>query len=163
MMAPTSELAAVVQRVARIERQNRRLKGAGILAALLGCAGLLMGQSLPKSRTVEAEAFVLRDAAGKAHAGLQLTPDGSVALALYDQAGTGRVAVRVKADGSPDVTLTDAKARTRLVLRVEPAGSPGLVLLDEAGTPRATLYVVADGSANLQLSDKNERVFWRVP
>jgi hypothetical protein len=49
------------------------------------------------------------------------------------------------------------------VLRVEPTGSPGLVLLDETGKARATLYVVADGSANLQLSDKNERVFWRVP
>jgi hypothetical protein len=163
MISPFQDLAAVVQRVERVEQQNQRLKGAGILVVLLGCVGLLMGQAQPRSRTVEAEAFVLRDAAGKARAGLEMAPDGAVTLALYDQAGAGRVAVRVKADGSPDVTLIDQAARARAVLRVEPAGSPGLVLFDDAGKPRATLYVVAEGSANLQLSDKNERVFWRVP
>jgi hypothetical protein len=163
MVSPFPDLAAVVQRVERVEQQNRRLKSAVILVLLLGCAGVLMGQAQPRSRTVEAEAFVLRDAAGKARAGLEMAPDGSVALALYDQAGASRAAVRVKADGSPDVTLIDQAARIRAVLRVEPTGSPGLVLFDETGKPRATLYVVADGSANLQLSDKNERVFWRVP
>jgi hypothetical protein len=46
---------------------------------------------------------------------------------------------------------------------VEGAGSPGLVLFDQAGKPRATLYVVSEGSATFQLSDKDERIFWRVP
>jgi len=46
---------------------------------------------------------------------------------------------------------------------VERTGLPGLVLFDQVGKPRATLYVVSEGSATLQLSDKDERVFWRVP
>ena len=45
MTAQAPELAAVVARLDRVERQNRRLRGAGIAVVVLAAAGLLMGQA----------------------------------------------------------------------------------------------------------------------
>ena len=45
MTAQAPELAAVVARLERVERQNRRLRGAGIAVVVLAAAGLLMGQA----------------------------------------------------------------------------------------------------------------------
>lgn len=163
MTAQTPDLAAVVTRLEQVERQNWRLKVGGILVSLVVCAGLLMGQAMPKATTVEAEAFVVRDATGKQRAALHLAPDGGATLSFFDPAGIGRAALRVDREGSPDLTLIDQAAKNRAVLRVERNGSPGLVLFDAAGKPRATLYVVSDGSGLLQLSNQNEKVYSRVP
>jgi len=186
MTAQIGDLAAIVERLETVERQNGRLKFAGSMALLLAAAGLVMAQALPTSRTVEAEAFVLRDAGGTARAAWAPSPEGGAALTFFDQAGKPRAQVRVERDGAPglllfdqtgygramlradrdgapELTLTDQTAKTRAILRVERTGSPGLVLFDQIGKPRATLYVVSEGSATLQLSDKDERIFWRVP
>jgi hypothetical protein len=186
MTAQTGSLAGVVERLERVERQNGRLKLAGAVVLLLAAAGLVMAQTFPASRTVEAEAFVLRDGggtaravwapvpeggaaltffdqAGKPRAQVRVERDGAPGLFLFDQAGYGRAMLRADRDGAPELALTDQTAKTRATLRVERAGSPGLVLFDQVGKPRATLYVVSEGSATLQLSDKDERIFWRVP
>ena len=163
MTAQTADLAAVVRRLEKVERQNWRLKVGGILVGLVASAGLLMGQALPQATTVEAEAFVVRDATGKQRAAFHLTPDGGVALSFFDPAGIGRAALRVDREGSPDLTLLDPATKARAVLRVERTGAPGLGLFDPAGNLRAALYVVSDGSGLLQLSNKHEKVYSRVP
>jgi hypothetical protein len=163
MTAQTADLAAMVTRLERLERQNWRMKVGGIMVVLVASAGLLMGQAMPKATTVEAEAFVVRDATGNQRAALHLTPDGGAALTFFDPAAKIRAALRVDREGSPDLTLLDEAARIRAILRVERAGLPGLVFFDQAGKPRATLYVESEGSAVLQLSRKDEKVFWRAP
>jgi hypothetical protein len=186
MTAQTDEVAAVAERLTRVERRYARLRFAGVTVLLLAAAGVVMAQGFPTSRTVEAEAFVLRDGggavravwapspeggaaltffgqAGKPRVQVRVERDGAPGLLLFDQAGYGRAMLRADRDGVPELTLTDQTARTRALLRVEPTGAPGLVLYDQIGKPRATLYVVSEGSATLQLSDKDERVFWRVP
>ena len=59
---------ALVRRIERLERENRRFKrkGAAIVVGIV--AVLLMGQTVPKSRTIEAEKFVLKDKRGKVRA-----------------------------------------------------------------------------------------------
>jgi hypothetical protein len=163
MTTQTADLAAVVTRLERVERQNWRLKVGGTLALLVAGAGLLMGQAMPKATTMEAEAFVLRDATGKQRAALHLAADGGPALSFFDPAGVGRAALRLDREGSPDLTLIDQAAKNRAVLRVDRNGAPGLALFDPAGKPRATLYVVSDGSGLLQLSNQDEKVYSRVP
>jgi hypothetical protein len=86
MTAQAPELAAVVARLEKVERQNRRLRGAGIAVLMLAVAGLLMGQALPKARIVEAEGFVLKDGAGKVRAELVVDKDGP-GLELYGKNG----------------------------------------------------------------------------
>ena len=66
MTTHTAKLATLMGRVEKVERENRRLKCAAALVVLIAAAGLLMGQAMPASKTVEAEAFVLRDASGTA-------------------------------------------------------------------------------------------------
>ncbi len=163
MTAQTADLAAVVTRLEKVERQNWRMKVGGIMVLLVTSAGLLMGQAMPKATTVEAETFVVRDATGKQRAALHLSPDGGAALSFFDPAANIRAALRVDREGSPDLIFLDPAANIRAVLRVERTGLPGLVFFDQAGKARATLYVASDGSAVLQLSDKDERVFWRAP
>lgn len=163
MTAQTLDLAAVIARLEKVERQNWRMKVGGILILLVAGAGLLMGQAMPKVTTVEAEAFIVRDATGKQRAAFHLAPDGGVALSFFDPAGVGRAALRIDREGSPDLTLIDQSAKNRAVLRVERNGAPGLTLFDQAGNPRATLHVVLDGSGLLQLSNKDEKLYTRVP
>ena len=163
MTSQISDLASVVTRLEKVERQNWWMKVGGIMVLLITGAGLLMGQAMPRATTIEAQAFVVRDAAGKQRASLHLSPEGGAALSFFDPAGVGRAALRVDRDGSPDLTLLDQAAKVRAVVRVEQAGLPGLVFFDQAGKARATLYVVSDGSAVLQLSEKDEKVFWRAP
>ena len=76
MSNPTME--AVVERLDRVERENRRLKKAGV-AILAGIAGVvLMGQAMPTkvAKVVEAEKFVLKDTAGKVRGGLYVQGQG---------------------------------------------------------------------------------------
>jgi hypothetical protein len=186
MAAQIQDVAAVAERLEQLERRHARLRRAGVAALLLAAAGLVTAQAFPTGRTVEAEAFVLRDGggaaravwapvpeggaaltffdqAGKPRAQVRVERDGAPGLLLFDQTGYGRAILRADQDGAPELTLTDQTAKTRALLRVEGAGSPGLVLFDQTGKPRATLYVVSEGSATFQLSDKDERIFWRVP
>ncbi|HSB69691.1 MAG TPA: hypothetical protein VLT62_10190 [Candidatus Methylomirabilis sp.] len=164
MTAQTPDLAAVVTRLERVERQNRRMRVGGIMVLLVASVGLLMGQAMPKATTVEAEAFVVRDSTGKQRVALHLAPDGGAALSFFDPAGMGRATLRVDREGSPDLTLLDQAAQNRAVLRVERSGAPRLILFDPAGTPRASLYyVVADGTGILQLSNQDEKVYTQRP
>ena len=60
----TSEWSAVIGRLEKLEKQNRRMKQAGIAGLLFISCVLLMGQA-PSTKTVEANEFVLRDSGGK--------------------------------------------------------------------------------------------------
>jgi len=107
-MAPeTPNILTVLERLDRLERQNRRLKRAGLLVLTAVGALLLMGQATPKSRTIEAEKFVLKDPAGKTRAVLSMIFDGPH-LALNDLDGNPRVDLAVR-DGAPTLTMLDAK------------------------------------------------------
>jgi len=149
MTAQVSELTAVVARLEKVERQNRRLRGAGIAVLVLAAAGLLMGQALPRQRTVEAEEFLLRDANGRIRASLSVF-DGDPGLSLIDQAGKLRAGLSL-VDGDPLLNLKDEAGKSRASLSVFD-GTPGLEFRDQAGKPRAKLWAV-DGWPSLSFRD----------
>jgi len=62
MTSQTTDVSAVVARLENLERQNRRLKLAGVAVALPATADLLMGQAKKGNvaRTVETEHFILK-------------------------------------------------------------------------------------------------------
>ncbi len=60
MSSPTPDWTAVVERLEKLERQNRRMKQAGAVALVLAAAVLLIGQA-PRTRIVEANEFILKD------------------------------------------------------------------------------------------------------
>jgi hypothetical protein len=82
----TPGLGAIVSRLERVERENRRLRQAGLVALLVAVAVVLMGQGRPR-RTVEAERFVLKDESGKVRAELFMETPYGPALYYRDERG----------------------------------------------------------------------------
>jgi hypothetical protein len=159
MTAQAPEVAAVLARLEKVERQNRRLRGAGIAVFVLAAAGLLMGQAMPKARIVEAEGFQLKDGQGKVRAELVVDKDGP-RMALRDENGKTRVGLFVDKEGQV-LAMTDENGELRAELSVSKDGQ-GLYLSDETGKPRATLNVSKVGPV-LALYDENGKRIWSQP
>jgi len=91
MNEPTME--TLVRRLDRVERENRRLKRAGVVAlAVMGTVMLVaMGWSPPEvTAVVEGNRFVLKDTLGKVRAELgptELLFDGGIGLSFYNSNG----------------------------------------------------------------------------
>ncbi len=94
------EIETLARRLDRVERENRRLKRAGIVAVAVIAAVVLMGQATGSkvAKVVEAERFVVRDASGNTRAVLgstvlETTQTGAVekrppsSLVLFDKEG----------------------------------------------------------------------------
>src|SRR6266571_2196808 len=117
-----------------------------------------------RPQTLEAAEFVLRDAAGRIGARLDIGPTGP-RLLLFDANGTTRAGLAVTGDG-PGLTVYDSNGKPRAGLAVigdlpvlnllDPGGDtraslglaedgPGLTLRDASGEPRAWLLVTDEG------------------
>jgi hypothetical protein len=83
------ELHAIMARLERVEKENRRLKLAGIMFLLVTCAVVVTGQS-QTNRTLEAERFVLKDQSGKIRAELSTENGLQSSLKFYDETGKKR-------------------------------------------------------------------------
>jgi hypothetical protein len=83
-----SALAGFVSRLERVERQNRMLKGGGLVAMLLAMMVLVMGQART-NRTVETENLILKDETGRTRAELRMLSDRPT-LRFFDPAGAPR-------------------------------------------------------------------------
>lgn len=175
MESGTSEWAAVMNRLERLEKQNSNFKKIGAVALILIGSVLLMGQA-PASRTVEANEFILKDASGKVRGRLSMAAFGPE-FALLDNNGERRASLNLLAD-DPGVYLFDGNGRERasLVLQADEvylalsdanekpraglnlvADGPGFYLHDESQNVRAGLFLLADGP-RLTLYDANEKV-----
>lgn len=153
-----SSFEALTERLDRLERENRRWKGASTVAAVGIAALVLIGQAGPSkvAPVVEAERFVLRDVNGKARARLFTGPGGAPILGLSDKDGELRAVLTVGADGTPLLGLQDKGEKARAVLTVE-AGGPVLSLHDKDEGIRAVLSVSANGVPRLALHHKERK------
>ncbi len=52
MTPQTSDMQSVLERLERLDRDNRRPKRGGLAALLLIASAVMMGQAVPKSRTL---------------------------------------------------------------------------------------------------------------
>lgn len=99
MQAPHREWHMLATRVARLEKENRRLKRAGGLLAALGAVVILGGQAARPADVVEASEFRVVDAEGKVRAWLSLRDDewseGDVALGFLNEDGELKTALGV--------------------------------------------------------------------
>jgi hypothetical protein len=163
MNSNTPSLADLEARLAKLERQNRRLKRLGLLFLLIAGSGFLLAQASCKRSgvapgaatpaatydTLVVHRLELRDKAGKLR-GLWTAEGEDPGLILYDAAGNLRASLTAAGGGS-GLGLYDATGGARAVLNVT-AGDTDLFLFDAAGKVRATLVVEATGS-KLWLSD----------
>ncbi len=132
MNEPTMETLA--RRLDRVERENRWLKQAGVVALAVIAAVVLMGQATTAkvAKVIEAEKFVLRDGQGRERAALEMKV-GVVRLVLKDQDGGARALVGISPKGGSGLYFYDPKHLLRIILAVYPDGSPRLVLREKDG------------------------------
>ena len=133
MSEPTIETLA--RRLDKVERENRWLKQAGVVALVVIGAVVLMGQATPSkvAKVIEAEKFVVRDKSGKVRAELSMSADGSPQLILRSSEGKSGAVLAVGTDGSPSLVLYDRNDKPRIGLSVSADGSPDLVMFSRAG------------------------------
>jgi len=114
MNYPTMETLA--RRLDQVERENRRLKQAGVVVLAVIAAVVLMGQATWKlappgkpGKVVGAEQFIVHDARGGVRAELGTLPNGTVRLILYDRGNPGETRVILSAgpDRSPELSFSD--------------------------------------------------------
>ena len=128
---------ALLERVKRLERQNKLIKLTGIVVALVIALVLLVGAKEKVSKEIVAEKFRVVDPYWRTRAILDVNQDGP-GLALYDENGKLRALLAVHQDG------------------------PGLALYDENEKPRATLTALQKGTF-LALFDENGKVEFSAP
>ncbi len=175
MTVQESDLKGLTVRLQKLEKQNRRLKGVGGLVLALTCSLFLIGQAAPKSQTLEAERFIVKDKAGIVRATLGTNTDGSLILALFyenskeavvlsvhkgmaglgvhDERG-GRAGLWV-VDGAPGLSLQSRDGTVRTTLALGNKDSPILSLFDARGELRAMLGMDEAGSPALGLRHKD--------
>ncbi len=100
-------METLVQRLDRLEREDRRLKGVGLMVLIGIVALVLMGQATPSKveKLVEAEKFVLRDEKGKIRATLAIAADGVVSLSLAGTAEKPGAVLAAARDGASTLIL----------------------------------------------------------
>ena len=138
------------QRIEELERQNRRIKRAGlltvvgVLAATLLYVGLqatsrAIAQGRTESKVIEATEFRLVDRSGKLRAALGMA-NGEPGLVLYDKDGKARASLELGKNGEPALTLYDKDGKARADLHLDERGA-FLNLVEENGKSLATLGV----------------------
>lgn len=172
-MSETRELSALLSRVERLERENRRLKR-GALAVLLAIASVgLMAQTkqtAPSSTqrrrpapapapagptAVEAQGFILKDSNGHVRAELGLT-GSTPSLKFKDENGSALVTLALNSDapGGPMLLLSDPQHHASVALSVLEHAGPQLSLTGERADIQLHMGVAPDGTM-LELSDKD--------
>ena len=154
-------LDLTIARVERLERAQRlwRRVAAG---AVLGLAAVaLMGQK-PAPRIVEAERFILRDAAGRVRAELGVDSEASVALRFRDADSMPRLSIGTE-NGASVVVLNEQGGKVRAGLVTLSHGAPALTLYDPNGKTRAELALARDGAPALTITDRDGFLAWKTP
>ena len=152
--APT--LHCLIQRVERVEKQNRSLRITGLAILLMGFTTLLMGQAAPENEAIEVEEIILRDESGHVRV-LMSAVRGEPRLSFFDTNEQSR-AVLTLVDEEPRLLLLDAQGKQRAGLAVLKE-EPELALLDRNERRRVWLSLER-GLQGLLLRDRNgnERV-----
>jgi hypothetical protein len=135
------ELSVILQRLQRLENQNRRLKTGGILLLLiLGSFAAIAAPSAQSAQiTVQAQKFALVDASGKEFASLG-----------FD------------ASGRPGLSLRDA-SRERLWLGNWGGTEPGIGFFDAEGNERTWIGVTDKNLPRVVFYDSSHKETWSTP
>jgi hypothetical protein len=152
MTAEGTEYKALVERIGKVERENRRMKRIALALLILPSALLLMAQS-QGTRVVDANEFTLKDVSGHTRARLWFgqKPGKSpkaVLLTFYDATGK-RDLITLAADS--------AEQSANLNLGGLITGSPSLSLSADAKGAYASLESTGNKLQGIQLSAEAEK------
>lgn len=151
MTEPMPDLGTVLARLEGVEKQNRNLKQVGAVLAILLGIGFLLGVAAPKSRTIEADRFVLTDGKGASRMVMALSEkSGEPYLSLTDAKGKERFWVGIQRDEAVFAHFLDTKGRKRVAVGVDQTQSPGGGPSDRQGSASLEL-VGGSGDDHIQI------------
>jgi hypothetical protein len=153
-----SMIPVLMQRLDKLERSNRRLKLSGLVVLVGLAAFALMGQARPPLQTVEAQEFVVKDAAGAVRARLGSSPSAA-SLTLSHEGGRASLVVSGGRGQGAHLAITDAAGKIKGLLLLNPE-TVGLYLspIDATGppkSPRVVFEVLSQGTGGFAFFDKN--------
>jgi hypothetical protein len=191
MTSDIPDLQVILERIGKLEVQNRRFRRGcvAILAVLL--AVILMGQAAPSSRVVEAQRFILKDSDGNVRGWMGTIGKGSeLSLGNVNAQPMMRLIVSTDASdlhffgsrksgmnlgldsGNPDVSMMGAEGNGAARITFGKNG-PALTLEDAKGFSaimgKAQLEKPAStgdhhtSAASIVLLDKDKKVIWQTP
>jgi hypothetical protein len=179
-------MQAVLERLERLERQNRRVKQ-GVVISLIAVASIVfLAEAEPKSTTIEATKFVLKDTEERTRAELGMV-ENSPRLQLSDAMGSPQVVLTggdysfltlTRAGTVDQVTLTNSPILCGLALIRKQGGPtdvmrvalgtyfgarPALALYDETGQERAKIKLLPTGEPALPSPTRTENSTLSLP
>lgn len=149
METKNADMQQVMDRLERVERQNRWLVRGG-LVLVLSCGSVLLMAQKPLARSIEAEKFVLKDTAGKVTAELHMTDSGPE-LALYSTSKVGARANLFVKEGETGLVLYGGEGTGLSGFIINQDGP--ILDMDKAGTGRS------NGGLSAQVSKDGPKLF----
>ena len=143
--------STVLNRIERLERENRLLKRAAALVFALGLTVALTAQARG-GRTVVVERLVLRDAQGVQHGVLEVTPEGTARLRLGAGDGVSVAQLEAAKAGPASLSLSGNYGATAPTVRldVSPDDFTGLYVEVGSAAEGISLGAVEGKSAVLE-------------
>jgi hypothetical protein len=191
MRLENPDLHAILERVDKLEAQNRRLRRGGLATLILLSAFILMGQAPPSLRVVEAQRFVLKDSDGNVRGWMGTIGKGSeltlgnvnaqpmIRLIVSTDSsdlhffGSGKSGMNLGLDsGNPDISMIGAAGNGGARITFKEPG-PSFALEDATGSstivgasqlekPR-NRKAEGNSAASIVLLDKDKNVIWQTP
>jgi hypothetical protein len=161
-----NDFESLSKAVERVERENLRFKKIGVSLIIVAVVALTMGQSR-SSRTVEADAFVLRGPDGSVRAKFD-THNGSTELLFFNDAGQSRLAIKSGEEGESLEMLSDGGellATVSVALQKAPKLSPTTSTIAALGSS-AGPGVIMNASkeiAIVRVADQSGHRVWAAP
>jgi hypothetical protein len=182
--------AALLGRLKKLERENRKMKRFGALVVVVIAVLVLTGQA-GKNRALDADSLVIRDANGRVRIELGIGDDTSPTLRMYggSDSKNASLSLRSSQKGSTLSFMTLPSGVPFLILSSEGEDGPSLLLQDRTGgaaiqpasvntwdNDKFSSYVGRTGTvdtktgsntkssaASLTLFGKDGKVIWRAP
>ncbi len=142
-MDSPDEVGNLVQRVDRLERQNRLLKWHVVALLLLGATVLLTAQR--PSRVVAAERFVLRDAQGVEYGVLEASL-GTPRLELHDRNSQRTAEFGLNGMGGVSLTMENRIYERKATLSIEDQSDGAAKLVVDGGPLAGTVSAGASSA-----------------
>lgn len=167
---PESSMDHLVQRINRLEKQNRQIKRMGFLTGLILLVALVVAQKpQDTSSTLEVSSFRLVTSDGTLRAELGLEQNDNPFLKFYDKRGDELTSLELDSEKNPRLTFRTKTGKPFLELGADHYESPYISLSDTSGKPRARLNLGSNespafalfdstGKARIQLNIQNNQV-----
>ena len=157
--------ADLLSRVETLHRENVLFRRIGMAVLVLVAAVLAIGQS-PSPKTVEAEAFVLRDSNGNIRAKLD-TKNGTTEFLFYSHAGQPRMTMKLDEERE-SLEMNDdsgkllATVSVAMPSKAAPTPAATIAALGSPGGPGVIMQAWKD-STSLRIVNKGGHGVWAAP